>query len=176
MRTNMFDKSRVCGQRAAWMFVLSWRKNAHGFAQIANDHLNWTQQIRVVGNHYGALIIISETIHEHLRRQVYVRAFLLSLDDIHISFAVGHRHIGHMRQKTSQNNIHIWQGFQSPQVGLLAVLLVWVVLARVHQRGEVIDSFDLMAGEQDFAQRGKVQPFIKRAFDCAIIEIEPVYV
>jgi len=111
-----------------------------------------------------------------LRRQVDVRSFFLGLDDIHIALAIRQRHVGHVRQKTAQNNVYVWQGFQCSQVRFLAHPFVGVAGTRIHQRGEVIDSLDLVEREQDTAKGGKIQPLVRCAFDCAVIEVESVNV
>ena len=176
LRTNVFDEGCIGGKGATWVSVLRRRENSHFFAEVANGHLNGAEQIRVIRNYDSAFIIVFETVHQHLRRQVYIGTFFLRADDIHISLSICERHVPDVREKRAEDDLEVGRGSQRAQVGFLPLAFLGIAWARFHQCGEIVNAPDLVTWQKNAAQGGKIKPFVGRAFDRAVIEIETVYV
>ena len=47
---------------------------------------------------------------------------------------------------------------------------------RTHNGGEILDLVNLVFGEQELAELMNVEPLVRCAFECSVVEVETIYI
>lgn len=83
-----------------------------------------------------------------------------------------------MTEEMSVHNFYFRNArFQSPYIGLLSDMFLWVMLCRMNSGGEILYSQDIVTRiQQPFAHSHQIQPFVRSVLYRPVIKIKPINV
>lgn len=156
-------------------------QNAHRKAQLLRDQANRLSEIGVIRNEYRNLKASLMGVMEQVRGNIDIGALLFALDDIdHASAPRGwvckeHPYGG--GEKRAIDNRDDGERSQRAEVDLLALGLPDVGGAILDPRRKVFDAGNGIACWKDETAHGlEIEPFVGRAFERAIVEVEPIHI
>lgn len=70
----------------------------------------------------------------------------------------------------------MWDGSEGTEIDVLPLWSVRVAGVSLHPSCEVSDAIDHVVGEKSATERVEVQPLMRRPFQAAVVEVEPVHI
>src|SRR5437867_8107014 len=120
------------------------------------------------------------TVVQEVGCEVDIRAFLVGLDNAHklrqARDGLRERHHDLVGQEVAKVDFNVPDGAQCPEKCLLPEGAERISRTAMYAGREILDTLNLVTGQEDVAKFGDVEPFVGRAFDAAEIKIEAVHV
>ena len=144
-------------------------------AKLFVDDANGFGEIGIIRDHHKLIAVLSESINEHVRRDIHVRAFLLDLH--HLDHIRGRIRVAHSRfafQEVPIVNADVRERFERANERLLTAGHVWIGRRTFDTRREIANPVDAKARKNLYAELGDIEPFVRRALHGTVIQIEAV--
>src|SRR5271169_3591554 len=165
-------------QRPTWPFLRV--QDADLLAEHLAHDFDGLEQVGIIRDDHRQIEPTHMRVVQEVRGKVHVRALFLGLDDANVLLPMARngwkRHRDFVRKEVSQVNRKPGQGAKRPKVKLLPDRLIRVARSGRNQGGEVFDFSDRVSGQQELAERPRVNPFVRSFTKGSIVKVEAVNV